>query len=94
MPIRLRGSNEVRPGEKVDSSVAASLASVHFDLSGSKARLKARVKAREYVAVSGVLRRAKKARAKRRTKGDGAGQANPRLPDRPEPRRESGSQSS
>ena len=64
-----QGFYELRPGEKVDSSVAASLASVHFDLSGSKARLKVRIKAREYVAVSGVLQRGKKARAKRRTKG-------------------------
>ncbi len=63
-----QGFYELRPGEQVDSSVAASLASVHFDLSG-QARLKARVKAREYVAVSGVLRRGKQARAKRRTKG-------------------------
>ena len=64
-----QGFYELRPGEKVDSSVAASLASVHFDLSGSEALLKTRVKAREYVAVSGILRRGKKARAKRRTKG-------------------------
>ena len=64
-----QGFYELRPGEQVDSTVAASLASTHFDLSGSKALLKARVKAREYVAVSGVLRRGKKARAKRRTKG-------------------------
>ena len=64
-----QGFYELRPGEQVDSSVAASLASVHFDLSGSKARLKVRIKAREYVAVSGVLRRGKQARAKRRTKG-------------------------
>ena len=64
-----QGFYELRPGEKVDSSVAASLASVHFDLSGSKARLKVRARAREYVAVSGVLQRAKKVRAKRRTKG-------------------------
>ena len=64
-----QGFYELRPGEQVDSTVAASLASTHFDLSGSKALLKARVKAREYVAVSGVLRRGKKVRAKRRTKG-------------------------
>ncbi len=64
-----QGLYELRPGEQVDSSVAASLASAHFDLSGSQARLKVRVKAREYAAVSGVLRRGKKARAKRRTKG-------------------------
>src|SRR5262245_38024854 len=64
-----QGFYELRPGERVDSSVAASLASTHFDLSGSKARLKARVKAREYVAVRGVVKRGKKARAKRRTKG-------------------------
>lgn len=63
-----QGFYELRPGEKVDSSVAASLASVHFDLGGSKVRLRVRVKAREYVAVSGVLRRGKKARANRRTK--------------------------
>ena len=64
-----QGFYELRPGEQVDSTVAASLASTHFDLSGSKALLKARVKAHEYVAVSGVLRRGKKVRAKRRTKG-------------------------
>ncbi len=64
-----QGFYELRPGEKVDSSVAASLVSVHFDLSGAQARLKARVKAREYVAVSGVLRRGKKALANSRTKG-------------------------
>jgi hypothetical protein len=64
-----QGFYELRPGEQVDSSVAASLASAHFDLGGSKARLKVRIKAREYVAVSGVLQRGKKARAKRRTKG-------------------------
>ena len=62
MPIRPRGSIELRPGEQVDSSVAASLAATHFDLSGSKALLKARVKAHEYVAVRGVLRRGKKVR--------------------------------
>ena len=64
-----QGFYELRPGEQVDSSVAASLASTHFNLRGSKARLKLRVKAGEYVAVSGVLRRGKKALAKRRTKG-------------------------
>jgi hypothetical protein len=64
-----QGFYELRPGEQVDSTVSASLASTHFDLSGSKALLKARVKAHEYVAVSGVLRRGKKVRAKRRTKG-------------------------
>ncbi len=64
-----QGFYELRPGEKVDSSVAASLASLHFDLRGTQARLKARIKAREYVAVSGVLRRGKQARASRRTKG-------------------------
>src|SRR5262245_25412089 len=64
-----QGFYELHPGEKVDTSVAASLASTHFDLSGSDALLKARVKAREYVAVSGALRRGKKTRAKRRTKG-------------------------
>ena len=64
-----QGFYELRPGEKVDSSVAASLASIHFDLSGSKALLKVRVKAREYAAIRGVLKRGKKVRAKRRTKG-------------------------
>ena len=64
-----QGFYELRSGEQVDSSVAASLAATHFDLSGYKVLLKARVKAHEYVAVSGVLRRGKKARAKRRTKG-------------------------
>ncbi len=64
-----QGFYELRPGEHADSSVAASLASIHFDRSGSKDLLKVRVKAREYVAVSGVLRRGKKAQAKRRTKG-------------------------
>jgi hypothetical protein len=63
-----QGFYELRPGEQVDSIVAASLATTHFDLSGSKALLKARVTAHEYVAVSGVLRHGK-ARAKRRTKG-------------------------
>ena len=64
-----QGFYELRPGEKIDSSVAASLASAHFDLSGSKDRLKTRVRANEYVAVSGVLRRGKHIRATRRTKG-------------------------
>jgi hypothetical protein len=64
-----QGFYELRPGEQVDSAVAASLASTHFDLSGSRALLKARVKAHEYLAVSGVLRRGKKALAKRHTKG-------------------------
>jgi hypothetical protein len=64
-----QGLYELAPGETVDSSVSASLVSVHFDLSGTKARLKARVKAHEYVAVSGLLRHRKRALAKRRTDG-------------------------
>jgi hypothetical protein len=64
-----QGFYELRPGERVGSSVAASVASTHFDLSGSPGLLKARVKGREYVAVRGVLRRGKRALAKRRTKG-------------------------
>lgn len=64
-----QGLYELAPGEEIDSSVSASLASVHFDLSGAKARLKARVKAREYVAVSGLLRHRKRSLAKRRTGG-------------------------
>lgn len=64
-----QGFYELGAGEKPDTSVAASLASVHFDRSGAKALLKARVKGREYVAVSGQLRLRKRALAKRRTKG-------------------------
>lgn len=64
-----QGLYELAPGEEIDSSVSASLASVHFDLSGAKARLKARVEAREYVAVSGLLRHGKRSLAKRRTDG-------------------------
>ncbi len=64
-----QGLYELAPGEAIDSSVSASLASVHFDLSGAKARLKARVKAHEYVAVSGVLRHGKRSLASRRTDG-------------------------
>ena len=69
-----QGFYELRPGEKVDSSVAASLASVRFDPRGSRSRLKVRVKAREYVALRGVLKRGKKALAKRRTKGYAPGE--------------------
>lgn len=64
-----QGFYELHPGEQVDSSVAASLAFAHFDPSGSKTRLKVRVKAREYVAVSGLLRRGKQPQAQRHTKG-------------------------
>jgi hypothetical protein len=61
-----QGLYELARGEAIDSSVSAS---VHFDLSGAKARLKTRVKAHEYVAVSGVLRHGKRSLAKRRTDG-------------------------
>jgi hypothetical protein len=64
-----QGFYELRPGEKIDTSVAASLASTHFDRSGSTALVKARIQAREYAAVAGVLRRGKKTLAKRHTKG-------------------------
>ncbi|MCE3266858.1 MAG: hypothetical protein K0S15_1567 [Solirubrobacterales bacterium] len=46
----------------------ASLASARFDLSGSRARLKLRVRAREYVAVGSLIRGGKRV-VRRRTKG-------------------------
>ena len=64
-----QGFFELRPSEQIDSSVAASLASLRFDLGGAKARLKARVQAREYVAVSGRLLRGKRGWARRSAKG-------------------------
>jgi len=63
-----QGFYELAPGERLDSSVAASLGSLGFDR-GAKARLRARVKAREYVAVSGLLRHGKRTLSRRRTKG-------------------------
>jgi hypothetical protein len=64
-----QGLYELAPGEAIDSSVSASLASVHFDLSGAKARLKARVKAHEYAAVGGALQHGKRSLVRRRTDG-------------------------
>jgi hypothetical protein len=61
-----QGFYELRPGERVDSSVRASLASAHFDLGGAKARLNLLVRAREYVAVRGLLRSGGRAPVKRR----------------------------
>ena len=50
-----QGFFELRPDEQIDSSVAASLASTHFDLSRARPLLKVRVRAREYVAMSARL---------------------------------------
>ena len=83
-----QGFYELRPGEQVDSTVTASLASTHFDLSGSKALLKARG--------PGPRVRRRERRAPPRQEGPGqashqglcAGEAHPRLPGRPGPRRE------
>jgi hypothetical protein len=62
-----QGFYELRPGEKVDTSVRASLVSARFDLSRPRARLRLRVRAREYVALRGLARKGKRV-VRRRTR--------------------------
>lgn len=74
------GFYELRPGEAVDTTVKASLASPRFDLRRKRPRLRARVAADEYVAVRGRVLAGKRVRAKRRTKGFARGKRSLILP--------------
>jgi hypothetical protein len=64
-----RGFYELRPGEQPDTKVRASLADVHYDLSGRRPVLKVRMQAKEYVALAGRLLRGKRRPLARATKG-------------------------
>lgn len=75
-----QGFYELRPDEQVDTDVDARFAGSRFDLSGRRARLRLRVEAGEYAALSARLLDGKKAVSKRRTKGFAPGKRALKLP--------------